>query len=81
VLRRLDHRVQLVVRALRHAARVLADGLVWRLFDFDRSALAIMADRQVVANHAAAVGFNEELREMDRTEQALNTIVVHNDTT
>lgn len=73
--------MHVVVNALRHATRVLADGLVWRLFDFDRTALAILADREVVAKHAPEVGFNEELRQMDRLEQALDTIVIHNDTT
>lgn len=80
VLRRVEQ-MRLVVNALRHVVRVLADGLVWRLFDSDRTALAILADKDVVAKHAPPAGFDEEMRQMDRLEQALNTVVVHNDTT
>lgn len=39
MLRRLDH-MHVVVNAFRHVVRTIADGLVWRLFDHDRTALA-----------------------------------------
>lgn len=80
VLRRLEQ-MHFVVGAVRHATRVLADGMAWRLLDCDRTALALLADRQVVAKHAPPVGFKAEMNEMDRLERTLGTVVIHNDTT
>jgi hypothetical protein len=79
ILGKVEH-MHVVVNALRHATRVVADGLVWRLLDFDRTALAILADREVVGRHAPEDGFTAEMKAMDRLEAELGTVVVHNDT-
>lgn len=60
VLRRIEH-MHVVVNAFRHVVRTIADGLVWRLFDHDRTALALLAAREVVAKHAPPEGFDAEM--------------------
>jgi hypothetical protein len=80
VFDRLKH-MHVVVNAFRHVVRTIADGLVWRLFDYDRTALALLATREAVAKHAPENGLQEELKAMDRLEGALDTIVIHNDST
>ncbi|MCP9488038.1 MAG: hypothetical protein MSC30_19540 [Gaiellaceae bacterium MAG52_C11] len=80
MLRRLDH-MHVVVNAFRHVVRTIADGLVWRMFDHDRTALALLAAREAVAKHAPPEGFDAEMRAMDRLEHALDTVVIHNDST
>jgi hypothetical protein len=61
VLGRLAH-MHLVVDAFPHVVHTIADGLVWRIFDCDRTALAMLAAREVVAKHAPEPGFQQELK-------------------
>jgi hypothetical protein len=60
---------------------VIADGIVWRLLDYDRTAIALLAGRQVVAKHAASVGFDAEMKAMAMLEDIFGTVVIHNDST
>ncbi|MDX6439454.1 MAG: hypothetical protein QOF45_2037 [Gaiellaceae bacterium] len=80
ILRGADH-AEAVARALQHATRVLADGMVWRAFEFDRTTISILGKEEPVAHHADDKGFAAELAALDLVEERFGLLTFHNDTT
>ncbi len=70
-----------VYRALQHATRVVADGMVWRALDYDRTAIAVLADGDRVGHFADDEGFQVELRGLDHIRDRYGVLAFHNDLT
>ncbi len=80
ILRGVEH-AERVADALQHATRVLADGMVWRALDYDRTTISILGKEPPVAHHADDKGFNAELAALDYVEERFGVFALHNDTT
>jgi len=80
ILRGVKH-ANAVADALQHATRVLADGIVWRALDYDRSMISILGKEPPVARHADDKGFLAELAALDVVEAQPGVLAIHNDTT
>jgi hypothetical protein len=70
-----------VGKALQHATRVLADGIVWRALDYDRSMISVLGKAQPVAQHANDDGFLAELAALELVDEQPGVLGIHNDTT
>lgn len=70
-----------VADALQHATRVLADGIVWRGLDYDRTMISILGKEPPVAHHADDHGFFAELAALEIAAEQPGVLVIHNDTT
>lgn len=70
-----------VADALQHASRVLADGMVWRALDYDRTMISILGKEPPVARHADDRGFIAELAALELVEEQYGVLAFHNDTT
>src|SRR6266540_4422234 len=80
ILRGVKH-AEAVADALQHATRVLADGMVWRALDYDRSMISILGKEPPVAHHADDKGFIAELAALELVEEQPGVLAFHNDTT
>src|SRR6266545_3098997 len=80
ILRGAKH-AEAVADALQHATRVLADGMVWRALDYDRSMISILGKEPPVAHHADDKGFIAELAALELVEEQPGVLAFHNDTT
>lgn len=80
LLRGVEH-AEAVVTALQHATRTLADGMVWRAFDYDRPTISVLGREQPVARHADDAGFFPELQAVTYMESEHGLLTFHNDTT
>ena len=67
-------------RAVCRAIRDIADGIVWRLFDYDRATLAMIASRPA-SKHINPTGLEAELLEFSRVYDSREGIAVLNDLT
>lgn len=67
-------------RAVCRAIRDIADGIVWRLFDYDRATLAMIASRPA-SKHINPTGLEAELMEFGRVYDSREGIAVLNDLT
>jgi hypothetical protein len=70
-----------VAMALQHATRTLADGMVWRAFDYDRPTISVLGKEQPVARHADDAGFTTEICALEFMENEHGLLTFHNDTT
>jgi hypothetical protein len=67
-------------RAQQRAIRDIADGIAWRLFDYDRAVLYMIADRPA-AHHVELEGLPSELVQFGQVYEARDGIAVLNDLT
>jgi hypothetical protein len=70
-----------VCSALQHSMRVIADGIVWRALDYDRTAIAVLGEGTRVGRFANEEGLQPELRRMDDLRERYGVLALHNDMT
>jgi hypothetical protein len=75
----LVRRQEMVSRALQQTLRVVADGLVWRAMDFERTAFAVLGHGVRVGKLASGTGWDAEIRTEGYLLNAQRGLVVHND--
>ena len=70
-----------LAQALRHAFLAVGDGIAWRVLDFDRAAVTVLARGTRVARFASGVGFDTELRWIEQIWSEEGRFALHNDLT
>jgi hypothetical protein len=70
-----------LAQALRHAFLAVGDGIAWRVLDYDRAAITVLARGTRVARFASGVGFDTELRWIDQIWRDEGRFALHNDLT
>jgi hypothetical protein len=65
-------------RALQHSIRVIADGIVWRALDYDRTAIAVLAEGPRVGHFASEEGFQVEMRALHHVRERYGVLAIHN---
>jgi hypothetical protein len=70
-----------LAQALRHAFLAVGDGIAWRVLDYERAAITVLARGTRVARFAGGVGLDTELRWIEQIWSEEGRFALHNDLT
>lgn len=70
----------MIHQGIQNAIRDIADGLAWRLFDYDRTTIYMLADKPS-GKHLSHEGLQEEAIALERKYDSLESVTILNDLT